>query len=94
MKKEKYCLHFIILKPIEYYFHIDQYEKIHLTKQEITDQYITINGKTDVCLTCNVKILRFPKVLIFKLLFQTDDETLFGTAEFEIKLSQIMNLQK
>lgn len=83
---DKYCLHFIILKPISEYEHIKKYEKIEVEKDRIVDKYIIVNGVVYLDPIIDMEILRYNDKLVFSLLFRNYDNEFFGTAEFDVDL--------
>lgn len=86
---DKYCLHFIILKPISEYEYIKKYEKIEVEKDMLIDNYIIINGVAYIDPIIDMEILRYGDKLVFSLLFRDYDNEFFGTAEFSVDLIKL-----
>lgn len=86
---DEYSVHFIITKPFQDYLNIESYDKILIKKENIRDNYITVNGITYLDIILDLAVLKFDKKLIFTMMFRNYKEDIFGTAEVELEMARL-----
>lgn len=86
---DEYSLHFIITTPFEDYLNIEEYDKIFIKKEDIRDNYMTVNGRTYLDIILDIEVLKFSKKLIFTMRFRNYEDDIFGTSEVELTLDKL-----